>query len=49
MDLHQSILNFDEAQYKSKIGDFCAKYGIQDSGQGAKNLATIIHRQITKS
>lgn len=48
-DLHQSILNFDEAQYKSKIGDFCAKYGIQDSGQGAKNLATIIHRQITKS
>jgi CDP-glycerol glycerophosphotransferase len=49
MDLHQSILNFDEAQYRSKIGDFCAKYGIQDSGQGAKNLATIIHRQITKS
>lgn len=48
-DLHQSILNFDETQYRSKIGVFFAKYGIEDSGQGAKTIAKIIYQQITKS
>jgi len=48
-DLHQSILNFDQTQYNSKIQFFCTKYGVQDSGNGAKSIATIIHKKITKS
>ena len=47
--LHQSILNFDQTQYNSRIKNFCTKYGIQDSGEGAKFIAAIIHNKITKS
>ena len=48
-DLHQSILDFDQTQYSRRIENFCTKYGIQDSGEGAKSIAAIIHNRITKS
>lgn len=47
-DLYQSIQSFDPCRYKNRINNFCEKYGIQDSGQGAKSIAAIIHNRIAK-
>ena len=48
-ELVQTISNFDTDLYTKKVRDFLDLYGISDSGQGAKNIATLIYNKIKAS
>lgn len=47
-ELKEHILNFQESAYQEKTLDFFNKIGMQESGNGAENIANIVLEQITK-